>query len=216
MAFSDLKNLFIFIAFKILQQCFDNRAHVSEIPMEVHPLQSFPSSETGISFSLFLSVLFNSHHFWLRILFVVLYLFILLLLICARCECLGRGLLRLRKADEVATAVMMMEVKKEVNQSENDEVSTPVLPSINLGLQIGTNSAGSRNERNSIVRRSRESILTAGQLQELEQQVLIHKYLAAGVRVPTHLLVPIWKSAARTLGSNINGIYESYRSCKRV
>ncbi|KGN56581.1 growth-regulating factor 9 [Cucumis sativus] len=138
--------------------------------MEVHPLQSFPSSETG------------------------------------------RGLLRLRKADEVATAVMMMEVKKEVNQSENDEVSTPVLPSINLGLQIGTNSAGSRNERNSIVRRSRESILTAGQLQELEQQVLIHKYLAAGVRVPTHLLVPIWKSAARTLGSNINGIYESYRS----
>lgn len=112
--------------------------------------------------------------------------------------------------------MVMMEAKKEVNQSENDEVSTPVLPSINLGLQIGTNSAGSRNERNSIVVRSGESILTAGQLQELEQQVIIHKYLAAGLRVPTHLLVPIWKSAARTLGSNVNGIYERYRSCKRV
>lgn len=59
LAFSDLKNLFIFIAFKFLQQCIDNRAHVSEIPMEVHPLQSFPSSETGItvSLSLFFSIL---------------------------------------------------------------------------------------------------------------------------------------------------------------
>lgn len=112
--------------------------------------------------------------------------------------------------------MMMMEVKKEINRPENDEVSTPLLPSINLGLQIGTNSAGSRNERTSVVRRSVESILTTGQLQELEQQVLIHKYLAAGLRVPTHLLVPIWKSAARTLGSNVNGIYERHRSCKRV
>ncbi|XP_038902296.1 growth-regulating factor 9 [Benincasa hispida] len=137
--------------------------------MEVHPLQSFPSSETG------------------------------------------RGL-RPRKANEAATAVMMMEVKKEVNRPEDDELSTPVLPSINLGLQIGTNSAGSRNERTSIARRSREPILTAGQLQELEQQVLIYKYLAAGLRVPTHLLVPIWKSAARILDSNVSGVYERYSS----
>ncbi|XP_023529192.1 growth-regulating factor 9 [Cucurbita pepo subsp. pepo] len=131
--------------------------------MEVHPLQSFPSSETG------------------------------------------RGLRR-RKTDEAATAAMMMKVKKESNQTENDELSAPVSPSINLGLQIGTNSAGSRNERTSIVHRSRESLITVGQLQELEQQVLIHKYLAAGLRVPTHLLVPIWKSVARTLGSNVNVI----------
>lgn len=131
-------------------------------------------------------------------------------------QCLGRGL-RSRNGDEAATAVTLMEVKKEKNRPENDDLLAPVSPSVNLGLQIGTNSAGNRNERGSIVHRRRESLLTVGQLKELQQQVLVHKYLAAGLRVPTHLVIPIWKSIPRTLGkgSNINGTYERSSSCKR-
>lgn len=180
--------------------------------MEVHPLQSFPSSETGIlhSLSVLLLTLFG-YVLWfvLGFLFLVKWIF-------TRFGCLGRGL-RPRKADDAAATFTMMEVKKESNRPENDELSAPVSPSINLGLQIGTNSVGSRNERTSIGRRPREeSPLTFGQLQELQQQFLIHKHLAAGLRVPTHLLVPIWKSVARTLGSNINGIFNRHHSCKRV
>ncbi|XP_022147059.1 growth-regulating factor 9 isoform X2 [Momordica charantia] len=105
------------------------------------------------------------------------------------------------KAGEAAMTVTTMEVKMESRWPENDELSAP----INLGLQIGTNSAGNQSERTSIVHRRTESLLTVGQLHELQQQVLIHKHLVAGLRVPTHLLIPIWKSVVRNLGSNING-----------
>lgn len=37
------------------------------------------------------------------------------------------------------------------------------------------------------------------QLQELEHQALIYKYLEAGLPVPYHLVYPIWKSVACSL-----------------
>ncbi|XP_078182667.1 uncharacterized protein LOC144576234 isoform X2 [Carex rostrata] len=39
------------------------------------------------------------------------------------------------------------------------------------------------------------------QLQELEQQTLIYRYLAAAVPVPTHLVFPIWKSVTTSSAS---------------
>ncbi|RWW13815.1 hypothetical protein GW17_00022460 [Ensete ventricosum] len=39
-------------------------------------------------------------------------------------------------------------------------------------------------------------VFTFMQLQELEHQALIYKYMAAGLPVPVHLVLPIWKSVA--------------------
>ncbi|KAK8964057.1 Growth-regulating factor 12 [Platanthera guangdongensis] len=41
-----------------------------------------------------------------------------------------------------------------------------------------------------------KSAFTFMQMQELEQQVLIYKYMVAGLPVPVHLVLPIWKSVA--------------------
>jgi hypothetical protein len=41
-----------------------------------------------------------------------------------------------------------------------------------------------------------KSALTFMQHQELEHQVLIYRYFAAGAPVPVHLVLPIWKSVA--------------------
>lgn len=151
---------------------------------------------------------FTTQLLWFCILFVLCFL---TNCIFTRCESVVRVATPL-KAGEAAMTVTTMEVKMESRWPENDELSAP----INLGLQIGTNSAGNQSERTSIVHRRTESLLTVGQLHELQQQVLIHKHLVAGLRVPTHLLIPIWKSVVRNLGSNINGMYERYRSRKRV
>lgn len=58
---------------------------------------------------------------------------------------------------------------------------------------------------------------TPAQLQELEVQTLIQKHLAAGLPVPYHLVVPIWKSVATTFGTSQGGsIYKQYPSRKSI
>nr|CAD1818895.1 unnamed protein product [Ananas comosus var. bracteatus] len=53
-----------------------------------------------------------------------------------------------------------------------------------------------RKRRNRRRRNRRRASFTVGQLQEMERQALIYKYMATGVAVPIHLILPIWKSVA--------------------
>ncbi|CAL9094690.1 unnamed protein product [Musa textilis] len=55
---------------------------------------------------------------------------------------------------------------------------------LGLGLGLGTGPGASK------------PVFTFMQLQELEHQALIYKYMAAGLPVPVHLVLPIWKSVA--------------------
>ncbi|KAI3918139.1 hypothetical protein MKX01_041459 [Papaver californicum] len=62
-----------------------------------------------------------------------------------------------------------------------------------------------------------KSVFTFLQLQEFEHQALIYKHMAAGVPVPFHLVVPIWKSLASSFGSlhsvmGCKGIYFDYKN----
>ncbi|KAJ8467745.1 hypothetical protein OPV22_030297 [Ensete ventricosum] len=54
-----------------------------------------------------------------------------------------------------------------------------------LGLGLGLGRVGTS-----------KPVFTFMQLQELEHQALIYKYMAAGLPVPVHLVLPIWKSVA--------------------
>ncbi|XP_068636120.1 growth-regulating factor 12-like [Aristolochia californica] len=58
-------------------------------------------------------------------------------------------------------------------------VFSMAVPSVSLGLGLGP---------------SWKSAFTSLQLQELEHQALIFKYMVVGVPVPFHLVLPIWKS----------------------
>ncbi|KAJ3680069.1 hypothetical protein LUZ60_016347 [Juncus effusus] len=75
--------------------------------------------------------------------------------------------------------------------SENDAGQVTMAASsplgLGLGLCLGNGAQGNRAQRPSF---------TFMQLQELEHQALIYKYMAAGVPVPLHLVLPIWKSIA--------------------
>ncbi|KAM0876882.1 hypothetical protein ACQ4PT_035875 [Festuca glaucescens] len=82
---------------------------------------------------------------------------------------------RLSPADSNAGAVMMA-------------VSSPLV--LGLGLGLGGDSRGVEAQATA------KSALTFMQQQELEHQVLIYRYFAAGAPVPVHLVLPIWKSVA--------------------
>ncbi|KAG9445111.1 hypothetical protein H6P81_016451 [Aristolochia fimbriata] len=64
-------------------------------------------------------------------------------------------------------------------------------PSVGLGLGLGPS--------------GKSAAFTFLQLQELEHQALIFKYMVAGVPVPFHLVLPIWKSV---VGSGAGGMYK--------
>lgn len=84
-------------------------------------------------------------------------------------------------------------------------------PSIVGGLGIGA-SSGVKS-----VIKEEKSGFTHAQLQELEVQSLIQKHLSAGIPVPYHLVLPIWKSVATTFGTSQGGnIYKQYPSCKFI
>ncbi|KAL5666124.1 hypothetical protein ACJX0J_026232, partial [Zea mays] len=67
-----------------------------------------------------------------------------------------------------------------------------------LGLGLGLGGGGERDADASPATATpkRPSALTFMQQQELEHQVLIYRYFAAGAPVPAHLVLPIWKSVA--------------------
>ncbi|KAL6981835.1 hypothetical protein U1Q18_023453 [Sarracenia purpurea var. burkii] len=78
-------------------------------------------------------------------------------------------------------------------------------PSIRLGLGMGAGSGGSSGHATT-------QPFTAAQLYEFQEQYLILKYIAAGLPVPCHLLLPVWDSVAWSIGSSNGGIYNQFPS----
>ncbi|KAF8768625.1 hypothetical protein HU200_007175 [Digitaria exilis] len=76
--------------------------------------------------------------------------------------------------------------------------SSPLVLGLGLGLGAGGSGGGERDADASAATAApkRPSALTFMQQQELEHQVLIYRYFAAGAPVPVHLVLPIWKSVA--------------------
>ena len=76
--------------------------------------------------------------------------------------------------------------------------SSPLVLGLGLGLGGGGGGSGERDADASPATATpkRPSALTFMQQQELEHQVLIYRYFAAGAPVPVHLVLPIWKSVA--------------------
>ncbi|KAK3154904.1 hypothetical protein QOZ80_2BG0196430 [Eleusine coracana subsp. coracana] len=74
--------------------------------------------------------------------------------------------------------------------------SSPLVLGLGLGLGGDSNSGGERDAETAASVKGARSALTFMQQQELEHQVLIYRYFAAGAPVPVHLVLPIWKSVA--------------------
>ncbi|KAL4348671.1 hypothetical protein GQ457_17G021380 [Hibiscus cannabinus] len=77
-------------------------------------------------------------------------------------------------------------------------------PPIGLGLELGR---GSSQRQTGF---TKSCGFTVFQLQELQLQSLIYKYMEAGLPVPDHLLLPIWKSVAGSLGGLHGSPYQLY------
>ncbi|XP_017972253.1 PREDICTED: growth-regulating factor 10 [Theobroma cacao] len=77
-------------------------------------------------------------------------------------------------------------------------------PPIGLGLELG---CGSVHRPTGF---TKSCGFTVFQLQELQLQSLIYKYMEAGLPVPHHLLLPIWKSFAGSVGGLHGNPYQLY------
>ncbi|XP_021286312.1 growth-regulating factor 10-like [Herrania umbratica] len=77
-------------------------------------------------------------------------------------------------------------------------------PPLGLGLELG---CGSGHRPTGF---SKSCGFTVFQLQELQLQSLIYKYMEAGLPVPHHLLLPIWKSFAGSVGGLHGNPYQLY------
>ncbi|XP_058104688.1 growth-regulating factor 10 isoform X1 [Magnolia sinica] len=82
------------------------------------------------------------------------------------------------------------------SDAETVTVAATPAPSVGLGLGLGS------------VFGNGKAAFTFLQLQELEHQALIFKYMMAGVPVPFHLVLPIWKSVVSSAG----GVYRHHPS----
>ncbi|KAJ4746750.1 Growth-regulating factor [Rhynchospora pubera] len=75
-------------------------------------------------------------------------------------------------------------------------VTMAVPAPLTLGLRLGVDNAVEHRNGNGNGNVVSKPAFTFMQLQELEHQALIYKYMSAGVPVPVHLVLPIWKSVA--------------------
>lgn len=108
-----------------------------------------------------------------------------------------------RMSDEEESSV-------EVEEKRKGRVGKEAQPPwIKLGLGIGAYSAPTA--QNPVSEHGKPASLTPAQSHELQGQALIYKHLEAGLPVPLHLLIPIWRSVASCFGP---AIYELYPSCK--
>lgn len=60
----------------------------------------------------------------------------------------------------------------------------------------------------------KNAVLTPAQFFEFQRQGLIFEHMKAGLPVPRHVWIPIWKDVASSFGSDRGGIYKLYPSCK--
>ncbi|OMO80949.1 Growth-regulating factor 5 [Corchorus olitorius] len=77
---------------------------------------------------------------------------------------------------------------------------------IGLGLELGRGSSHSQRQTGF----TKSCGFTVFQLQELQLQSLIYKYMEAGLPVPHNLILPIWKSVAGSLGGLHYSPYQLY------
>ncbi|CAH8386855.1 unnamed protein product [Eruca vesicaria subsp. sativa] len=61
-------------------------------------------------------------------------------------------------------------------------------------------------------RKKKWPCMKATQLQEFKMQALVYRYIEAGLRVPHHLVVPIWKSLAHSSSSSSYLIHHNHHS----
>lgn len=94
---------------------------------------------------------------------------------------------------------------KNSSWSVQEEEAAPVL---GLNLELG---CGNSDQKLDCIKYCGFTFL---QLQELQLQALIYKYMEAGLPVPHPLLLPIWKSFATSLGILNGGVLSDYPSCK--
>jgi hypothetical protein len=176
--------------------------------MEALPLQtSVPSSHSGsFSFSLllpiFLLYIFFIFGIWGQFLLANLNGAIANNLIYMLCEGKGGGGPQ-RMSDEEESKVEVEE------NGKGGVVKEAQPPWIKLGLGIGACSAAPA--QNPVSEHGKPASLTPAQSHELQGQALIYKHLEAGLPIPLHLLIPIWKSVASCFGP---AIYDLYPSCK--
>ncbi|KAJ4843502.1 hypothetical protein Tsubulata_020492 [Turnera subulata] len=85
----------------------------------------------------------------------------------------------------------------------------PGSPPIGLGLELGRGGSGGRASTSNARRACGFTIL---QMQELQLQSLIYKYMEAGFPVPRHLVLPIWKSVSSSFGGFTASLYQLYPS----
>ncbi|KAH7850371.1 hypothetical protein Vadar_031736 [Vaccinium darrowii] len=98
-----------------------------------------------------------------------------------------------------------LRVKAEENKGGEREGSPP---SIRLCLGI---SYGVYEKPSHVINKEEgKSVFTAGQLQELRQQLLIFKYIASGLPLPIQIISPIWRRVATSLESANGGISNHY------
>lgn len=95
----------------------------------------------------------------------------------------------------------------EVKKGDDDQVKEEAAsPSMKLCIGIGDDYRGP-----SI--RHGKALLTEAQLVELQRQVIIFKYIATGLPVPSTLVLPFWKSVDSSSGSVNGEILGPYPSC---
>ncbi|KAG8059881.1 hypothetical protein GUJ93_ZPchr0002g26021 [Zizania palustris] len=78
-------------------------------------------------------------------------------------------------------------------------MATPT-PPVGLGLGLGLSCDERDVEALPAEAQKATAALTFMQQQELEHQVLIYRYFAAGAPVPVHLVLPVWNSVASSFG----------------
>ncbi|CAK9154531.1 unnamed protein product [Ilex paraguariensis] len=61
-----------------------------------------------------------------------------------------------------------------------------------------------------------KSAFTAAQEYELHHQALIFKFIVSGLPIPSHLVLPIWKSSGSSIGAASGGIHNQFPRCKWV
>ncbi|EEF51037.1 conserved hypothetical protein [Ricinus communis] len=91
-------------------------------------------------------------------------------------------------------------------------------PPIGLGLALGRSGSIDHHQHHRPIpatgytKSSSSCGFTILQLQELQLQSLIYKYIEAGCPVPYNLVLPIWKSVSSSLGNLNSTLYQLYPS----
>ncbi|KAI4354924.1 hypothetical protein L6164_003747 [Bauhinia variegata] len=87
---------------------------------------------------------------------------------------------------------------------------------VKLGLGVGAAAHSAAINHPLIAsENNNKSLFTEAQKRELQHQAFVFKYIANGLPVPLHLVLPILKSVTDTFASDLDGFYKQYPSFVR-